>query len=140
MTEKIKKSGPNRLRSWIINLGVFFIVLLVFYTIDGTSLEPILNDSNNIAGRAADWLSESRIFNEWISPFSFPLFNLATILFVIALFGKAVTDIFSIKEKSSTVVNLIQFDPKHFRKGIAKILLDFIESHKKAFETIIVST
>src|SRR5690625_5178872 len=98
MTKRPKKGSPNRLRSWLINLGAFLIVLLIFFIIDGTSLEPNLNDSNNIAGRAADWLSESRLFNEWISPFSFPFFNLATTLFVIALFGKAVTDIYSIKE------------------------------------------
>ena len=62
--KKTKKSGPNRLRSWLINLGSFLIVLLIFFTIDRTSFEPNLNDSNNIVGRAADWLSESRLFNE----------------------------------------------------------------------------
>lgn len=30
--------------------------------------------------------------------------------------------------------------PKHFRKGIAKTLLDFIQTNEKGFETIIVST
>lgn len=98
MAEKLEKSRRNRLRGWIINLGVFLIVLLAFFIIDGTAFEPNLNDSNNLGGRAADWLSDSKLFNEWISPFSFPLFNLATTLFVIALFVKAVIDIFSIKE------------------------------------------
>ncbi|WP_268589854.1 GNAT family N-acetyltransferase [Peribacillus frigoritolerans] len=30
--------------------------------------------------------------------------------------------------------------PKHFKKGIAKMLLDFIESNNEGSETIIVST
>ncbi|MYL56288.1 hypothetical protein GLW20_02075 [Virgibacillus halodenitrificans] len=98
MTGKQKKSPSNRIRSWIITLGLFFSMLLIFFAIDGTFLEPKLNDSNNIAGKAADWLVESRLFNEWISPFSFPWFNLVTTLFVIVLLAKAVKGIFSIKE------------------------------------------
>src|SRR5690625_3635034 len=97
MTQKPKKIRPSRLRIWIISVSIFLIMLLVFFTIDRTSLEPNLNDSNNIAGKAAERLTESKFFNEWISPFSFPLFNLATTLFVLVLLGKAITDIFLIK-------------------------------------------
>lgn len=97
MTSDQKKSRPNKIRSWITTLSIFFIVLLIFVAVDGTSLEPNLNDSDNIAGRAADWLLESRIFNEWITPFSFPWFNLATTLFVFCLLAKAVTDIVLMK-------------------------------------------
>lgn len=98
MDNNSKKNHPNRLRSWLINLGVFFIVLLIFLIIDETSFVPNLNDSDNIAGKAADWLSESKLFNEWISPFSFPFFNLVTSLLVIVLFVKVIKDIFSIKK------------------------------------------
>lgn len=98
MIKKTRKKHPNRLRSWLINLVTFSIVLLIFFIIDGTALEPKLNDSNNIAARAADWLLGSRMFNEWISPFSFSLFNLATTLFMIALFAKAITDLYFIKK------------------------------------------
>ncbi|HLR68470.1 YfzA family protein [Virgibacillus alimentarius] len=98
MTDEQKKGRLHRIRWWIIALSVFFIVQLIFFTIDGTSLEPNLNDSDNIVGKYADWLLESRLFNEWITLYSFPWFNLATILFVIFLLANAVTDIFSIKE------------------------------------------
>ena len=37
-------------------------------------------------------------------------------------------------------IHRLMVHPKHFRKGIAKKLLDFVESNKEEFETIIVST
>lgn len=92
---KPKKERPNQVKWWITTIGIFFIVQLTFFIVDGTSLEPNLNDSDNIFGRYADWLSESRIFNEWITLYSFPWFNLATTLFVIFLLANAVTDVFS---------------------------------------------
>ena len=91
MTFKRKKDRPSRIRSWIITLGVFFIVQLVFIIVDGTSLEPNINDSGNIAGRVL----ESGLFTKWITPYDFPFFNMATMVFVIAIFAKAVTAIFS---------------------------------------------
>lgn len=97
MTDKTKKGRPNRIRWWITALIVFFIVQLIFFTIDGTLLEPNLNDSDDIVGKYADWILESRLFNEWITLYSFPWFNLATILFVIFLLANAVSDIRSIK-------------------------------------------
>jgi ribosomal protein S18 acetylase RimI-like enzyme len=36
-------------------------------------------------------------------------------------------------------INRLIVHPKYFRKGIAKMLLDFIESNLKGIETIIVS-
>ncbi|MCD4647432.1 hypothetical protein AR454_01875 [Bacillus mycoides] len=97
LTDKQKKERPNRIRWWIINISIFFIVQLIFLIIDGTSLEPNLNDSGNIFGRYANWILESKLFNEWITLYSFPWFNLATILFIIFLFANAITDILSKK-------------------------------------------
>ncbi len=34
----------------------------------------------------------------------------------------------------------VMVHPKHFKKGIAKMLLDFIENDNEGFETLIVST
>lgn len=64
-----KKRRTNARKSWLLTLSVFVIMLVVFYLIDGTALEPRLNDSNNIAGRMVDWLNGSTIFNEWITFF-----------------------------------------------------------------------
>lgn len=91
MISKRKKDRASRIRSWIITLGVFFIVQLIFIIADGTSLEPNINDSGNIAGRVL----ESDLFTKWISLYSFSFFNMATMVFVIAIFAKAVTDIFA---------------------------------------------
>jgi ribosomal protein S18 acetylase RimI-like enzyme len=37
-------------------------------------------------------------------------------------------------------IHRLMIHPKHFRKGIARMLLEFIESNEEDFETIIVST
>jgi len=74
-----------------------FIVQLIFLIIDGTSMELNINDSGNIFGRYANWILELKLFNEWITLYCFPWFNLATTLFVIFLLANAVTDIFSKK-------------------------------------------
>src|SRR5699024_9462324 len=91
-----KKRRTNVRRSWLLTLSVFVIMLVVFYLIDGTTLEPRLNDSNNIAGRMVDWLNGSTIFNEWITFFTFPWFNLVTFVFILALLLKAITDLISL--------------------------------------------
>jgi len=91
-----KKHRTNLRKSWLLTLSVFVILLIVFYLIDGTALEPRLNDSNNIAGRMVDWLNGSIIFNEWITFFTFPWFNLVTFVFILALLLKAITDLISV--------------------------------------------
>jgi len=49
--------------------------------------------------------------------------------------------VISIKtEKGIIDIHRLMVHPKHFRKGIAKILLEFIESNFVDFETMIVST
>lgn len=98
---KQKKARPNRRKWWLIAISTFVIVQFIFFMIDGTSLEPRLNDLDNMIGRAADWLLESKIFNEWITPYSFPWFNLAMTLFVIVLLINAIIDIFTIKKQNN---------------------------------------
>jgi GNAT superfamily N-acetyltransferase len=47
----------------------------------------------------------------------------------------------SIKAEEDIIdIHRLMVHPKHFRKGIAKVLLDFIENNTEGFETIIVST
>lgn len=85
------KERQGQKKSWFIILGAFLIAQFVFVAIDGTTFEPNINDSGNIAGRILD----SKLFTEWFAPYSFPFFNMATAIFVIAILGKVITDIFS---------------------------------------------
>lgn len=49
--------------------------------------------------------------------------------------------VISIKVENGIIdIHRLMVHPKHFKKGIAKILLDFIENDNKGLETIIVST
>lgn len=49
--------------------------------------------------------------------------------------------VISIKRANCVIdIHRLMVHPKHFRKGIAKNLLDFVESDKEKSETIIVST
>ncbi|MBR7553980.1 YfzA family protein [Allobacillus sp. GCM10007491] len=96
MTNKQKRKR-NRLSWWISSLSLFFVFLIIFFIIDGTIFEPKLNDSDHIAGKAADWLEESKLFNSWFAPFHFAWFNLATLLYIIVLLVNAIADTFSLK-------------------------------------------
>lgn len=49
--------------------------------------------------------------------------------------------VISIKVENGIIdIHRLMVHPKHFKKGIAKMLLDFIENDNEGFETIIVST
>jgi ribosomal protein S18 acetylase RimI-like enzyme len=49
--------------------------------------------------------------------------------------------VISIKAEEGVIdIHRLMVHPRFFRKGIAKMLLDFIESNKEGYETIIVST
>lgn len=49
--------------------------------------------------------------------------------------------VISIKAENGIIdIHRLMVHPKHFKKGIAKVLLDFIENDNEGFETIIVST
>nr|WP_289038707.1 YfzA family protein [uncultured Allobacillus sp.] len=85
----------KRLSWWISSVSLFFVFLIIFFIVDGTIFEPNLNDSNNVAGKAVDWLEESRLFNVWFVPFHFPWFNLVTLVYILFLLVNAITDILS---------------------------------------------
>ncbi|WP_340028588.1 YfzA family protein [Paenibacillus sp. FSL H7-0940] len=89
-----KKLHTNRTKRWIITIGIFILVQLIFIAIDGTFLEPRLNDSGLFAEIKREVL-ESRLLTEWVAPYSFPLFNLFLIIFVVAMLIQAVGDMIS---------------------------------------------
>lgn len=92
-TEKIQQN--NRVKRWMITVGIFLIVQLIFITIDGTFLEPNINDSDNLFARTGRWVLDSKPFTEWITPYSFPFFNMFMTIHVIAMLMQAVQDIIS---------------------------------------------
>lgn len=83
----------NQVRQWIITIGIFIIIQLVFVAIDGTSLEPNINDSNNLLFRIVRGILDSKLFTEWITPYSYPFFNFCITVHVIAIVIQAIADI-----------------------------------------------
>lgn len=101
MTDTEKTHNINLAKRWIIALGIFLIVQLIFIAVDGTTLEPNMNDSNNLVARMGRWILDSRLFTEWITPYSFPFFNMFITIHVIAILiaalGNIISTIFSKK-------------------------------------------
>ena len=97
MTDRQKKGGFMLLNWWISFICIFVVFMIVFFIVDGTIFEPNLNDSDNVAGKAADWLEETELFNVWFTPFNFPWFNLVTLLYIVFLLVSAIVDTFSLK-------------------------------------------
>ncbi|MGO4528739.1 YfzA family protein [Paenibacillus sp. 2TAF8] len=91
-----QKSHPNRTKRWMISIVIFVVLQVIFIVIDGTSLEPRVNDSDNVFAVTLRGILESKLFNEGVAPYSFPLFNLILIVYVAALFLQGIADIISV--------------------------------------------
>ena len=48
-------------KRWIITIGIFLIVQLIFIAVDGTFLEPNINDSDNLFARIGRWILHSKL-------------------------------------------------------------------------------
>ncbi|OBZ19463.1 hypothetical protein A8L34_08175 [Bacillus sp. FJAT-27264] len=88
--------STNQAKRWMITIRIFLIVQLIFVIIDGTFLEPNINDSDNLLARGGRRILESRLFTEWITPYSYPFFNMCMTVHIIAILIPAVFDIKSI--------------------------------------------
>ena len=95
MTGTEKTHNINLAKRWVIIIGIFLIVQLIFIAVDGTFLEPNINDSDNLFARVGRWILDSKLFTEWITPYSYPFFNLCMTIHVIAILIQAVHDIIS---------------------------------------------
>ncbi|MEC1159245.1 YfzA family protein [Cytobacillus horneckiae] len=80
-----KTHNFNLAKHWMITIGIFLIVQLIFIAVDGTSLEPNMNDSDKLFARLGRWILDSKLFSEWITPYSFPFFNMFMTIHVIAI-------------------------------------------------------
>lgn len=87
MTNKGKTGRANRLKKWIITLGVFFISQLVFIAIDGTFLEPNLNNIGNFASK----LVENML--SWFTLYDNPFFKFITMIGVLHIIFTAIKDV-----------------------------------------------
>ena len=85
----------NRPKHWMITIGIFLTVQLIFIAVDGTFLEPNINDSGNLFARIGRWILDSKLFTEWITPYSYPFFNMCMTIHVIAILIQAVQGIVS---------------------------------------------
>lgn len=92
MTGMENPKQTSRVKRWLITIGIFLIVQLIFIAVDGTSLEPNINDGGSLLARTGRAVLESRLFTEWITPYSFAFFNLFITVQVIAILIQAVMD------------------------------------------------
>ncbi|GIO27387.1 YfzA family protein [Ornithinibacillus bavariensis] len=93
MVEKVVTNNKNLTKRWMSIIAIFLIMQLIFFVVDGTSLEPNINDSDNLFAKIARGILDSKLFTEWISPYSFPFFNMFMTIHVIAILIQAVHDI-----------------------------------------------
>ncbi|SMF85038.1 YfzA-like protein [Paenibacillus uliginis N3/975] len=91
MTDTQKK----QIKSWMITLGAFLLMHIYFIAVDGTSWVPKMNDSGNLGNRFFQWILQGDLFTEWITPYSYPFFNLVTVISTVAVLIAAVSYIFS---------------------------------------------
>ncbi|MCZ0703844.1 hypothetical protein J2T56_002065 [Natronobacillus azotifigens] len=89
--EKSSRSSP--VKRWLILIGLFLLVQLIFFGIDGTMLEPNINDSGRLFARIGRWVLESKLFTEWITLYGYPFFNMLMTIHIIALLFQAINDI-----------------------------------------------
>lgn len=95
MTVTEKPHHINMAKRWMIIIGIFLIFQLIFIAVDGTFLEPNINDSGNLFAGIARGTLNSKLFTEWIAPYSFSFFNMFITIHVIAILIQAVQDIVS---------------------------------------------
>lgn len=89
-TEKMRNMHLGK--RWIMIIGFFLTIQFIFFVIDGTFLEPNINDSGNLFARVARWILDLKLFTEWIAPYSFPFFNLFMTIHLFAILMQAVHD------------------------------------------------
>ncbi|MEC0305075.1 YfzA family protein [Terribacillus saccharophilus] len=90
-TEKAPSLTP--IRRWVTYLGIFLLVQVILILVDGTSLEPNINDSDSFIPKTFRSILDSSLFTEWITPYSYPFFNMVMTVHIIALLIVAITEI-----------------------------------------------
>lgn len=99
MGNKPRSQPKYFLKRWAMIIGLFLLIQLIFMLTDGTSFVPNINDSNQLIARIGRWILNSRLFTEWIAPYSFAFFNLCLTVHVIAILIQLGHDVISKKYK-----------------------------------------
>lgn len=95
MSKRDTKAHKNPTKRWALIIGIFVLVQMIFFAIDETFLEPNINDSGLLYARIIRKILGSALFTEWITPYSYPFFNFAMTVHVIAILLQAGVDIFA---------------------------------------------
>ena len=82
-----KADRGNRLKKWLITLSLFLLSIIVFINIDGTILEPRLNQMGNFMKNV---VGEKL---EWFTLYHNPFLKFVTILFALHIILMAIEDI-----------------------------------------------
>ncbi|MFS0724130.1 YfzA family protein [Paenibacillus sp. 1P07SE] len=94
MKDSGSKPRSHRLKSWATTLLVFFLVQLIFLTMDFFSLYPNLREQGNFAKTIMDSLPDE-LFTTWFAPYDFLFFNFVTAIMLLAVVLAALTDFVS---------------------------------------------
>lgn len=98
MADKQKDTIPFFKKTWVLFIGTFVLLQLIFIAIETIGWAPDLKDGD---GKLFERITESAIFSEWIVFYEAPQFNVFTVLFGIILLVPgiigAIIDIFSRK-------------------------------------------
>lgn len=100
MESKATSHPKTFVKRWAMIIGLFLFVQIVFMLIDGTSLEPNINDSGRLFARIGRWVLNTKLFTEWITPYSYAFFNLCFVVHIAAMLIQFIHDIVSKKHKN----------------------------------------
>ncbi|WP_445683169.1 YfzA family protein [Solibacillus sp. FSL K6-1523] len=82
----------NRLiKKWIIHIGYFLILNIVFIIFDGTSL--FTNFSFRNLGSFGNWIVQTGVFTEWLNFYKNPLFNVVVVFSIFHILITALYDV-----------------------------------------------
>lgn len=84
MSEIRKKGRTKQDRSWMISIGAYVGLQIIFLIIDNSSWSPGFNK-----GAFFDRLTNSKFFTEWFTPYDIVQFNIFTMFFSITLLPAA---------------------------------------------------
>ncbi|MFP7493388.1 YfzA family protein [Terribacillus saccharophilus] len=96
LTSMDKAKSFNLKRSWIISIGIFLLVQVIFFLVDGTVWEPNINDSNDFFPRMFRSILDWELFTEWFTPYSYPFFNMAMFIHITALVITTIADVIAV--------------------------------------------
>lgn len=85
MAGTLKKDRPSRVRDWMLTLGAFLVLQLIFIVCDISSWSPNFKEGGELFKR----ISDSKFFTEWFTPYKTSQFNIFTAFFAITLLPHA---------------------------------------------------